>query len=112
MQGNGVVQAPPPRTMGDGFQSRSPQAVERTRLYSYVVVMDGVRYHITLRNGLSRANARADLLNTQEKDFSEAKRDGRPIPADMFVSAYSRFFHLANAEPAHTIEIYYSLASL
>ena len=107
-----VLQAPPPCKAGDGFQFRSPQAVGRTRLYCYVVVMDGVRYHIALRNSLSRANKQASLIHMAEGDFSEVSREGRAIFPEVFLSAYSRFFRLADSEPAHTIEIYYSLASL
>lgn len=98
--------------MGDGFQTRSPQAVGKTRLYSYVVVMDGVRYHLTLRNALSKTSKQASLLGMQEGDFAEVGREGRAIPPGVFISAYSRFFRLADSEPSHTIEIYHSLASL
>ena len=111
MQGR-EIQAQAPLVGRDGFQPRSPKVAERTRLYLYVVSMDDVRYHITLRKALIKTNKRADLLLMQEGDFSEVSREGRPIAPDFFISAYSRFFHLADAEPAHTIEIYYSLASL
>jgi len=106
------LQAQAPRTERDGFQSRSPQAAEKTRLYCYVVSMDGVRYHVTLKNALNKTNKRADLLHMQEKDFSEVSREGRVIAPGVFISAYSRFSRLADSEPAHTIDIYYLLASL
>ena len=115
------LQAQASRTMGDGFQSRSPQAEQKNRLYLYVVSMDGVRYHITLKKALIKTDKKADLLHMKEEDFSEVSREGRPIEPAVFVSAYSRFFRFVDSEPAqtpadpgpaHTIEIFYSLASL
>jgi len=121
MQERGISQAQASRTERDGFQSRSPQAEQKTRLCLYVVSMDGVRYHITLRKALIKTNKKADLLHMREEDFSEVSREGRPIEPKVFISAYSRFSRFVDSEPAHTpedsgpahtIEIYYSLASL
>lgn len=112
MQGNGVVQAPPPGAMADGFRSRSPKAEEKIRLYPYAISMDGMRYRVTLKIPLNRSNPQAHLLNIMEEDFLSVSRDGRPIEPAVFITAYARFFGLAGSEHSHTIEVFYSSARL
>jgi len=105
------VHIPASRTGRDGFQPCIPKAAERASIYQYAVSMDGIRYRVTLKSPLNKSSPQAHLLNMKEGDFSGVSRDGRPVPVAMFVSVYSRFSHLAEAE-LHTIEIYISVASL
>jgi hypothetical protein len=105
------LQAPAPQT-ADGFQSRSPKAEERIRLYPYAISMDGMRYRVTLRAQLNKSNPQAHLLTMTEEDFFAVSREGRLIEPGVFISAYARFFGLADSEHSHTIDVFYSAASL
>jgi len=105
------LQAPAPRT-ADGFQYRSPKAEERIRLYPYAVSMDGMRYRITLKIPLNRSNPQAHLLTMKEEDFFAVSREGRLIGPGVFLSAYAHFFGLMKSEGSHSIDFFYSAASL
>lgn len=106
------IQAQASSAKRDGFRPLSPGVEERIRLYPYAVSLDGMRYRVTLKTPLNKSNPQAHLLTMKEEDFFSVSRDGRQIEPSVFLSAYCRFFRLADSEHSHTIEVFHSFARL